>query len=102
MLKKEFNRKDVDRMRNLIAGKANSSSETQVGYNKKRNNAAKYYTDNLKSINGIETPINTPKSEKHSWHLYVIKIKNSFGVIFDDIVAGIYSSVCLIVINEII
>ena len=30
------------------------------------------------------------------------KIKNSFGVIFDDIVAGIYSSVCLIVINEII
>ena len=30
------------------------------------------------------------------------KIKNSFGVIFDDIVAGIYSSVCLIIINEII
>ena len=36
MLKKEFNRKDVDRMRNLITGKANSSSETQVGYKKKR------------------------------------------------------------------
>ena len=49
-------------------------------WNKKRNNAAKYYTDNLKSINGIETPINTPKSEKHSWHLYVIKIKNSYGL----------------------
>ena len=30
------------------------------------------------------------------------KIKNSFGVIFDDIVAGIYSSVCLIIINAII
>ena len=30
------------------------------------------------------------------------KIKNSFGVIFDDIVAGIYSSVGLIIINEII
>ena len=30
------------------------------------------------------------------------KIKNSFGVIFDDIVAGIYSSFCLIIINEII
>ena len=30
------------------------------------------------------------------------KIKNSFGVIFDDIVAGIYSSVSLIIINEII
>ena len=30
------------------------------------------------------------------------KIKNSFGVIFDDIVAGIYSSFCLIIINAII
>ena len=36
MLKKEFNRKDVDRMRNLITGKANSSSESQIGYEKKR------------------------------------------------------------------
>ena len=30
------------------------------------------------------------------------KIKNSYGFIFDDIVAGIYSSVCLIIINEFI
>ena len=30
------------------------------------------------------------------------KIKNSFGVIFDDIIAGIYSTICLIIINEII
>ena len=36
MLKKEFNRRDVERMRNLISGKAESSSESQVGYNKKR------------------------------------------------------------------
>ena len=36
MLKKEFNRKDVERMRNLIKGKANESSETQIGYKKKR------------------------------------------------------------------
>ena len=36
MLKKEFKRKDVERMRNLIRGKADSSSETQVGYHKKR------------------------------------------------------------------
>ena len=36
MLKKEFNRKDVDRMRNLISGKANESAEIQVGYKKKR------------------------------------------------------------------
>ena len=35
MLKKEFNRKDVERMRNLIKGKANESSETQIGYKKK-------------------------------------------------------------------
>ena len=34
-LKKEFNKKDVGRARNLIQGKANSSSENQVGYQKK-------------------------------------------------------------------
>ena len=37
MLKKEFRRKDVERMRNLVKGNANSSSESQVGYKKKRN-----------------------------------------------------------------
>jgi hypothetical protein len=36
MLKKEFKRKDVDRMRNLIKGKAGLSSETQIGYTKKQ------------------------------------------------------------------
>ena len=36
MLKKEFKRKDVDRVRNLVMGKSNASSETQVGYKKKR------------------------------------------------------------------
>ena len=35
MLKKEFNRKDVNRMRNLITGKTGASSEIQIGYNKK-------------------------------------------------------------------
>ena len=35
MLKKEFKRKDVERMRNLITGNANVSSETQIGYKKK-------------------------------------------------------------------
>ena len=34
-LNKEFERRDVERMRNLIKGKANSSSENQVGYQKK-------------------------------------------------------------------
>ena len=36
MLKKEFKRKDVDRARNLLMGKSGASSETQVGYKKKR------------------------------------------------------------------
>jgi bacterioferritin-associated ferredoxin len=36
MLKKEFKRKDVERARNLIMGKTGDSSETQIGYNKKR------------------------------------------------------------------
>ena len=31
MLKKEFKKKDVERMRNLIRGNANDSSETQFG-----------------------------------------------------------------------
>ena len=35
-LKKEFNRKDVERARNLIQGKANDSSEMQIGYRKKQ------------------------------------------------------------------
>ena len=35
-LKKEFKRKDVERMRNLIQGKVEDSSEQQVGYTKKR------------------------------------------------------------------
>ena len=36
MLKKEFKRKDVDRARNLLTDKSGASSETQVGYKKKR------------------------------------------------------------------
>ena len=36
MLKKEFERKDVERLRNLVQGKVDSSSESQVGYKKKR------------------------------------------------------------------
>ena len=36
MLKKEFKRKDVNRARNLIMGKTNASTNTQIGYTKKR------------------------------------------------------------------
>ena len=34
-LKKEFRRKDVERVRNLVRGKTGNSSEAQIGYNKK-------------------------------------------------------------------
>ena len=36
MLKKEFKRKDVNRARNLIMGKTDPSTGTQIGYNKKQ------------------------------------------------------------------
>ena len=35
MLKKEFKRKDVQRARNLIQGKTDAATGTQVGYSKK-------------------------------------------------------------------
>ena len=36
MLNKEFKRKDVERMRNLIKGDVDKSAELQVGYETKR------------------------------------------------------------------
>jgi len=36
MLKKEFKRKDVNRARNLIMGKSDASTGTQIGYNKEK------------------------------------------------------------------
>ena len=38
MLNKEFKRKDVERMRNLIKGKTDESAELQVGYTSKKEN----------------------------------------------------------------
>ena len=35
MLKKEFKQKDVNRARNLIMGKTDASTSTQIGYNTK-------------------------------------------------------------------
>ena len=35
MLKKEFKRKDVNRAHNLITGKVNAATGTQIGYNKR-------------------------------------------------------------------
>ena len=36
MLNKEFKRKDVERMRNLIKGKSGESAEVQIGYSSKK------------------------------------------------------------------
>ena len=62
MLKKEFKRKDVDRMRNLIMDKANSSSEIQIGYSKQKKEYKEgdIWTENKKTWtikNGIKKNI---------------------------------------------
>ena len=62
MLKKEFKRKDVERMRNLITGNANASSETKIGYKKKRTEYKEgdIWTENKKTWtikNGIKQTI---------------------------------------------
>jgi len=61
-LKKEFGKKDVERARNLIQGKGNSSSETQVGYQKKTKDYKEgdVWTENKKTWtikNGIKQTI---------------------------------------------
>ena len=38
MLKKEFNKKDVQRARNLIAGNSGNSTGIQIGYKKEKIN----------------------------------------------------------------
>ena len=62
MLKKKFKRKDVDRMRNLIKGNVGASSETQIGYKKKRTEYKEgdIWTENKKTWtikNGIKQTI---------------------------------------------
>ena len=61
-LKKEFERKDVERVRNLVKGKANESSESQIGYKKKRieRKEGDIWTENKKTWtikNGIKQTI---------------------------------------------
>ena len=61
-LKKEFERKDVERVRNLVQGKGNSSSESQVGYKKKiiKYKEGDVWTENKKTWtikNGIKQTI---------------------------------------------
>jgi len=62
MLKKEFKRKDVERMRNLIQGKTDASSNAQIGYSKKEKERKEgdVWTENKKTWtikNGIKQTI---------------------------------------------
>ena len=62
MLKKEFKRKDVNRLRNLITGKTGESTNTQVGYKKeiKEYKEGDIWTENKKTWtikNGIKQTI---------------------------------------------
>tara|TARA_Y100000593_G_scaffold14462_1_gene27489 strand:- start:353 stop:943 length:591 start_codon:yes stop_codon:yes gene_type:complete len=62
MLKKEFNKKDVERIRNLVRGKVNSSSNTQIGYKKeiKEYKEGDVWTENKKTWtikNGIKQTV---------------------------------------------
>ena len=69
MLKKEFNKKDVNRARNLIMGNTGASSETQIGYVKKRieYKEGDIWTENKKTWtikNGIKKSISKLNSIK--------------------------------------
>ena len=62
MLKKEFKRKDVNRMRNLITGKTDASTGTQIGYKKEKKEYKEgdVWTENRKTWtikNGIKQTI---------------------------------------------
>lgn len=50
----------------------------------KRVLAAKYYNKKLKKINGIEI-VNLNKENYHSYHLYIIRIKNNFSISRDKL-----------------
>ncbi len=69
MLKKEFKKKDVNRMRDLIKGNSNLSSNTQIGYSKKTKTYKEgdIWTENKKTWtikNGIKQTISKLDSIK--------------------------------------
>ena len=69
MLKKEFNKKDVNRLRNLITGKTGASTGTQIGYNKKTEEYKEgdVWTENRKTWtikNGIKQTVSKLDSIK--------------------------------------
>ena len=78
MLKKEFKRKDINRARNLIMGKSNKSTGTQIGYNKKQEDYKEgdVWTENRKTWtikNGIKQTVSKLDSIKKKYIcLYVV------------------------------
>ena len=48
-------------------------------FNRLRKKACKYYNDNLKNINGIQTPT-ISKNQDNVYHLYIIKILSDFPI----------------------
>ena len=74
MLKKEFKRKDINRARNLIMGKSNKSTGTQIGYNKKQEDYKEgdVWTENRKTRtikNGIKQTVSKLDSIKKEIHM---------------------------------
>ena len=53
VLKKEFGKKDVTRLRNLMTGKHNSKNGQSVGYTKKKNFVKKVIFGNKMVVNGL-------------------------------------------------
>ena len=74
MLKKEFKRNDVNRMRNLITGKTNASTNTQIGYNKeiKEYKEGDVWTEGRKTWtikNGIKQTVSKLDAIKKEVHM---------------------------------
>ena len=74
MLKKEFNKKDVNRVRNLIQGKTGDSTNIQLGYKKKRieYKEGDIWTENKKTWtikNGIKQTVSKLDAIKKEIHM---------------------------------
>ena len=74
MLKKEFNKKDVNRARNLIHGKTGDSTNIQLGYKKKRieYKEGDIWTENKKTWtikNGIKQTVSKLDAIKKEIHM---------------------------------
>ena len=74
MLKKEFNKKDVERARNLIQGKTSDSTGIQVGYKKKtiKRKEGDIWTENKKTWtikNGIKQTVSKLDSIKKEFFI---------------------------------